>query len=90
MTLYWLYARPGVYLRDINAFQNYSDTDKIYIDERNVIVDDNTVITNGQWPTEAQAIINNAGVSAEYKGLLNGVELPSWHTDFGKNVPENY
>ena len=90
MTLYWLYARPGVYLRDINAFQNYSDTDKIYIDERNVIVDDNTVITNGQWPAEAQAIINNAGVSAEYKGLLNGVELPSWHTDFGKNVPENY
>ncbi len=87
---YWIYARPGVYLRDINAFQNYVDTDKVYIDERNVILHENTIVTNGKWPAAAQAIINEAGVSANYKHLLDGVALPSWHTNFVKNIPMDY
>ena len=90
MHTYWIYARPGVYLRDINAFQNYVDTKEAHYDTRNVIMDGNVVVSNGNWPAEAKSIMNNAGVKAAYKVLLNGVNTPSWHTNFVKEIPNEY
>lgn len=90
MHTYWIYARPGVYLRNINAFQNYVDTKEAHYDTRNVIMDGNVVVSNGNWPAEAKSIMNNAGVKAAYKGLLNGVNTPSWHTNFVKEIPNEY
>ena len=90
MHTYWLFARPGVNLRDINAFQNYSDTAEVLHDEKHVILDGNTVVTDGQWPEEAQNIMAAAGVGAEYKALLDGVETPQWRTEFVKVVPNKY
>jgi len=89
MHTYWLFARPGVNLWNINAFWNYSDTNEMLIADI-VVTDGNTVVTDGQWPAEAQNIVNAAGVGAVYKGLLNGVEIPDWRTNFVKVVPNKY
>ena len=87
---YWLFARPGVNLRDINAFQNYSDTAEVLYDENHVALDGNVTVTDGQWPTQAQQIMNNAGVGSEYVQLLEGVETPAWRTSFVKVIPNKY
>ena len=90
MHTYWLFARPGVKIRNINVFENYSDTPAALYDTNNVVMDGNLAVTNGQWPEEAVKIMEAAGVSAQYKDLLKGVELPSWHTNFVKVVPNKY
>ena len=90
MHTYWLFARPGVYLRDIKAFQNYTDTEEVTIDKNNVTLADNVVVTDGQWPTEAKEIMAAAGVTDGYKALLDGLELPDWRTNFVKVVPTQY
>ena len=90
MHTYWLFARSGVNLKEIKVFLNYSDTQSALYDSHNVTMDGNLAITNGQWPQEAKDIMKNAGVSSGYKALLDGVELPSWHTNFVKVVPNKY
>jgi len=90
MHTYWIYARAGVYLRDINAFQNYVDTDKAHYDTRNVIMDGNVIVKDGNWPDEAKNIMNGAGVQSKYKSLLNGINYPSWRTNFVKEIPNEY
>ena len=87
---YWLFARAGVYLRNIKAFQNYTDTDQVTIDKNHVTLADNVVVKNDNWPKEARDIMNAAGVMQEYKSLLDGVELPAWHTNFVKVIPNQY
>jgi len=89
MHTYWLFARPGVNLWDINAFWNYSDTAEM-VTAQTVVAEENTVVTDGQWPEEAKAIMESAGVGAAYKDLLEDVELPSWHTNFVKAVPNKF
>lgn len=90
MHTYWLFARPGVYLRDIKAFQNYTDTEEVTIDKNNVTLADNVVVTDGQWPAEAKAIMETAGVTEPYKALLEDLELPAWRTNFVKEIPCTY
>jgi len=90
MHTYWLFARPGVNLKEIKVFLNYSDTASALYDTHNVTMDGNLAITNGQWPQEAKNIMKNAGVSSGYQDLPDGVELPSWHTNFVKVVPNKY
>ena len=89
MHTYWLFARPGVNLWDINAFWNYSDTGEMLI-ANTVVADGNTVVTDGQWPDEAKAIMATAGLSEEYDTLLDGVETPDWRTNFVKVIPYKY
>lgn len=90
MHTYWLFARPGVNLRDINVFQNYSDTQEALFDNNNVIMDGNITVANGEWPAEARAIMNAAGVGSAYNALLDGVETPTWRTNFVEVVPNKY
>lgn len=89
MHTYWLFARPGVSLWDINAFWNYSDTSEMLI-ANTVVADGNTVVTDGQWPDEALAIMAAAGVGDGYEVLLDGVETPDWRTNFVKVIPYKY
>lgn len=86
MHTYWLFARPGVNLWDINAFWNYSDTSEMLI-ANTVVADGNTVVTDGQWPDEAKTIMATAGLSEGYDTLLDGVETPDWRTNFVKVIP---
>ncbi len=90
MDTYWLFAREGVYLKDINAFFNFSDTDKAVAAAPDVVVKEHTVVTDGNWPTEAQNIMNSAGVLAAYKELLKRVDAPAWRTNFVTQVPNKY
>ena len=89
MHTYWLFARPGVNLWNINAFWNYSDTAEMLI-TKTVTAEGNTVVTDGQWPEEAKNIMNIAGVDSGYRALLEGMELPDWRTNFVKVIPNKY
>lgn len=40
--------------------------------------EDVIVVEDGNWPAEAVAVMEEAGVEAPYDRLLSGVELPSW------------
>ncbi len=84
----WLFARSGVNISDIHVFQNYSDTSTAVSDAAKL--SDHTVVTNGNWPAAAKSIMNSAGVLAAYKGLLTGVDAPSWRTNFVTTVPNQY
>ncbi len=86
----WLFARTGVSLFNIKVFRNFSDTDEMVCTARPVELKEHTVVTDGQWPAQAREIMNNAGVGAEYKALLEGVEYPAWRTSFVKEVPNKY
>ncbi len=90
MHTYWLFARDGVNLFDINVFRNFSDTDKAVCAVPKVVLEEHTVVTDGVWPGEAQDIMNAAGVGSDYKALLEGVEAPDWRTNFVKVVPNKY
>ena len=85
----WLFARPNVNLMKINVFNNYTDTAKMTQDTHNVVVENTTVVTNGKWPAEAVAIMNEAGVQAQYKNLLTGVEKPEWRKNMVKDIPDS-
>jgi hypothetical protein len=73
----------------INVFNNYTDTAKMNQDTHNVVVENTTVVTNGKWPAEAVAIMNEAGVQAQYKNLLTGVEKPEWRKNMVKDIPDS-
>ena len=88
---HWFFG--GLYeTHDITAYDNYSDTSVYYdygneeefgenfIEKVNLVADDN-------WPKEAADIINNAGLSANYKHLAETLSYPSWRTDFAKSAP---
>ncbi|MBQ8587798.1 MAG: right-handed parallel beta-helix repeat-containing protein, partial [Clostridia bacterium] len=40
------------------------------------------IIEDANWPAEAQAIVDKAGLERGYKRLLDNIEYPSWRTDF--------
>ncbi len=48
------------------------------------------IIEDANWPAEAQAIVDKAGVERGYKRLLDGVEYPEWRTDFYIRPDEQY
>ncbi len=47
---------------------NYTDTAASDIGPNNT-VSNNTVVTNGNWPAEAQSIMSNAGIEAPYQDI---------------------
>jgi len=63
-------------LVDNTTYDNYSDTIHGVVPERLPYNDITEAIgkTEGEWPIEAQAIIANAGLSADYKHLLTDYE----------------
>lgn len=58
-------------IHDNVAYDNYSETPFVnkYANQNNISPATGKV--NGEWPDEAKAIINNAGLEDEYKYLLN-------------------
>jgi hypothetical protein len=55
---------------------NYSDTANMENKGTNNTVNNNTVITGGNWPAEAQSIMAGAGIEAAYAGVKT-LPLPS-------------
>lgn len=80
---WWVQGMYGIH--DMCAKGNYAHSSGgIYENSgENITALNNTsVLSDGTWDgagdETAQAIINNAGVSAKYKYLLNKAELPNW------------
>ena len=89
---HWFFG--GLYeTHDLNAYSNYSDTDTYYdygvtdgYPGENTI-EEAILVSDGNWPEEARAIMQNAGLEDSYKRLLTGLDYPSWRTDFVKEAP---
>jgi hypothetical protein len=56
---------------------NYADTTTQENAGVNNTVSDNTFVTDGNWPAEAQNIMNNAGIEAAYRGIKSGPLMPN-------------
>jgi len=62
---------------------NYTDTTSMANACTNCTLSDNTIVKNGNWPAEAQAIMNNAGLEQAYWDLSPltthlGSPWPAW------------
>lgn len=87
-TSYWWF--PGVYkTHDLYADGNFSHSKNDWVDRpdstNNVYGNNNNIASAGSWDgagnATAQAIIDNAGVSSEFKTLITEAALPSWRTN---------
>ena len=87
-TSYWWFQ--GVFkTHDLHAEGNFShsknDAQQRVDAVNNTYVNNNNIASSGSWNgagnAEAQAIIDGAGVSDEYKSLIEAVALPSWRTN---------
>ena len=69
----WLFS-PGVKVGEIipnKVYNNYSDTQSYSIGSTNgITVSNNTVCEDREWSSEANSIIENAGLETKYKHLL--------------------
>ncbi len=45
------------------------------------------VVPDGNWPDEAQNVINNAGVESEYQANEARIDKPTWHTTDHLAIP---
>ena len=83
-----IYARAGVNISGCVAKNNYTDTTNDACDD-SVCSESGTVrVTNGNWPSAAQAIMNEAGLQNAYKGLLDKVDEPDWRILAYDRYPE--
>ena len=78
-----LFVRSGAIIRDILATGNYIDTESTGFsaetaDSHRNRIEDTHVILDGKWPAEAQQIMAEAGVEAQYNNLLKEVAYPKW------------
>ncbi len=73
-----IYARTDVDIQNCVARNNYTDTTSDYCDD-SVCSETGTVrVTDGNWPSAAVAIMNEAGVQTNYEHLLTKAEAPDW------------
>lgn len=86
MTQYWLFARKNVKIGTNAVLNSYTDTATMVKDEDVIQENGTVVVTDGNWPAEARAIMENAGVEGEYKTLLDGVERPEWRTNWNTSL----
>ena len=86
-SMQWFFARSAVKIKDIVAKDNFYDfTCGGEIDRSVVEYENNTPVEKSadgkvKWPEEAQKIIANAGLEAEYEKLLDVIDKPSWRRD---------
>ena len=82
-----IYARTGVNISDCVATNNYTDTTSDHCDDSVCEESGTVVVTDGNWPAAAQAIMNAAGVQDNYKQLLTKAEHPQWRIHAYKRTP---
>ncbi len=85
--------------KNLHAKDNYiaegikEASSRVYTGDGNVTattVEGTVVVKDGQWPAEAQQIMNEAGIEKEYSHLLAKADLPSWREPYYENLPEIY
>lgn len=86
--IWWL---VGYYhAHDMTARNNYYDS-KLALSNSNKAViyeSDNVAIENKNWPDEARAIMQKAGVEPQYKKLLIGNDYPTWRDNYFDSIPD--
>jgi len=75
--------------KNLHAFSNYTTLTKIAEHGDNNVCEDTINITAENYPPEALAIKQNAGLKDEYKHLLSDVELPSYKESLVKTSPKD-
>lgn len=86
----WLIARPNAGMRENHLDNIFVDIDERSQDPDNVTVENVTVVPDGNWPEEAQKIIDAAGLEDGYERLLSGVEYPEWREMVTYRIPRDY
>jgi hypothetical protein len=66
----WLHIWTST-IRENEVRGNFSDTSSMEDEGEDNTISGNTVVEDGQWPPEAQAIIDGAGIKDEYVGIKN-------------------
>lgn len=88
-----LWSQGQYYTRYMEMYDTYSNTDNYSEREKDnsigTVLRDLTVVTDGNWPKEAQEIMANAGLEPEYKNLLEKVKLPEWKIPPIYTIPDN-
>ncbi len=83
-----IHAREGVGISGCVATNNYTDTTLDYSAD-SACIETNTVrVTNGNWPAEAVAIMNESGVQSGYRHLLTKAEQPDWRVLAYERYPD--
>lgn len=75
--------------KNLHAFSNYTNLTKVEEHGEGNVYEDTRSITEGNYPEEALAIKENAGLTEEYKHLLANSELPSYKESLVKISPKD-
>lgn len=86
---YWFFLQSGYAAKDDCIYDNYS-TSATWTksgDLDNTVYKEPYALTKGGYPSEAIAIMQDAGVEEAYKHLVKEAELPSWMNQVNLGSP---
>lgn len=85
-----LWSQGQYYTQYMEMYETYSNTDNYSNRENSTgsIYRDIHVVEDGAWPKEALEIMDNAGLTPQYKNLLNRAKYPEWRKIPIYTVPE--